>query len=391
MPHAIDNTSHKPCICIFSALYEPHVGGVESYTKGIAQALVAIGYRVIIVTSNTDGAPSLDTTTGINIVRLPCNPLLGSRFPFPKRNQEAKHLWNWLEKQTIDYVVVNTRFYPHSILGLHYAKRREIAPVLIEHGSAHLTLGNTVLDFPVRVIEHAMTAIVKHYSPHCYAVSRKASEWLSHFAIVSCGEIPNSIDANEYEKQASQRNFRLEFGIPDNATLIVSAGRFVPEKGVLQLAEATKIACANGSNLFTIMAGNGPMLHDVEQVHCSAVITPGMLSKSDLAALLKQADFFCLPSRSEGFSTVLLEAAACGTAAIATDVGGMREIAPTDEYGIVLQSMKVHDIAATLEQAATSPNHAQFMGTNAAKRVRELYTWSNSAQLLIAACKKAQA
>ena len=42
-------------------------------------------------------------------------------------------------------VIVNTRFYPHSLAGLAFARNRGIAPVLIEHGSAHLTLGNPLL------------------------------------------------------------------------------------------------------------------------------------------------------------------------------------------------------------------------------------------------------
>ena len=391
MPHAANNMPHEHCICFFSALYEPHVGGVESYTKGIAQALVAAGCKVIVVTSNTDGASALETANGIDIMRLPCNPLLGSRFPLPKNNQESRRLWNWLEKQPIDCIVVNTRFYPHSILGLRFAKQKGIRPILIEHGSAHLTLGNMMLDLPLHAVEHAMTAIVKQYSPDCYAVSKKASEWLSHFKMVSCGEIPNSIDADAYEKQASARNFRLEYHIPDDATIVASAGRFVPEKGVMQLAMATKIACENDSNLYTVMAGSGPLSRDVDQLHCSNVITPGMLSKSDLAALLQQSDYFCLPSRSEGFSTVLLEAAACRTALMATDVGGMREIAPTNEYGIILRSMKTEDIAAELQKAAAKPEQARRMGANAAQRVRELYTWERAAHLLLSACEKAQA
>lgn len=388
-PHAADNTLHEPCICIFSALYEPHVGGVETYTKGIAQALVAVGCRVIVVASNTNNAPAFETAGNIDVVRLPCNPLLGGRFPFPKSNQESRRLWDWIEKQPVSYVVVNTRFYPHSILGLQFAKRKGIQPVLIEHGSAHLTLGNKVLDFPLHIVEHAMTALVKRYSPNCYAVSKKASEWLSHFSISSHGEIPNSINADDYAEGASTRDFRSEFNIPNDAILIVSAGRFVPEKGVLQLAKATKIASEQGYDLFAIMAGDGPLLHDVEKLHCPAVLTPGMLDKSDLAALLLQADFFCLPSRSEGFSTVLLEAAACSTAAIATDVGGMQEIAPTSEYGIILPSMETEDIANALEKAAISRGQSRLMGANAAKRVRENYTWDKSAQLLLAACEKA--
>lgn len=387
----VDNsTARKPCICIFSALYEPHVGGVESYTKGIAEALVTAGCRVIVATSNTDNATALEAVNGIDILRLPCNPLLNSRFPIPKSNQESKRLWSWLNEQPIDYIVINTRFYPHSILGLRFAKRHGIQPVLIEHGSAHLTLGNTLLDLPLHGVEHAMTAIVKRYSPCCYAVSGKASEWLSHFGFSSCGEVPNSIEADAYLGQASNRHFRSEFNIPDSATLIASAGRFVPEKGVLQLAKATQLASENGNSIFLIMAGNGPLLHDVEQLQYQTVITPGMLSKCDLSALLQQADCFCLPSRSEGFSTVLLEAAACSTAVIATDVGGMREIAPTNEYGIILESMEPKDIAAALTRAAANPEQIRRMGTNAAKRVRQLYTWDKSAQLLLHACKEAQ-
>ena len=388
-PHAADNTPHEPCICIFSALYDPHVGGVETYTKGIAQALVDTGCRVIVVTSNTNNAPTFETAGNVDVVRLPCSSLFGGRFPFPKNYRESKCLWGRIEKQPIDYVVVNTRFYPLSILGLRFAKRKGIQPILIEHGSAHLTLGNKVLDFPLHIVEHVMTALAKRYSPNCYAVSKKASEWLSHFSITSYGEIPNSINADEYTEGASVRNFRLEFNIPDDAIIIVSAGRFVPEKGVLQLAKATKIASEQGYNLFTIMAGDGPLLCDVKKLHCPAVITPGMLNKSDLAALLLQADFFCLPSRSEGFSTVLLEAAACSTAAIATDVGGMQEIAPTSEYGIILPSMETEDIANALEKAAISRSQSNSMGSNAARRVRECYTWDKSAQLLLAACKKA--
>ena len=67
----IANTAHKPCICIFSALYEPHIGGVESYTKGIAEALVAKGQRVIVVTMNTNDAASEESSNGVDIIRLP--------------------------------------------------------------------------------------------------------------------------------------------------------------------------------------------------------------------------------------------------------------------------------------------------------------------------------
>lgn len=376
------DTAHNPCICIFSALYEPHIGGVESYTKGIAEALVAKGQRVIVVTMNTNGAAPEESSNSVEVIRLPCRPFLNGRFPLPLNNNEADRLWSWLNEQPIDNVVINTRFYCLSSQGAHFARTHGITPLLIEHGSAHLTLGNPALDAPLHLIEHAMTASIKRYNPTCFAVSKKASTWLSHFGIASQGEISNAIDADAFVNQASNRDFRNELGIPEDALLIAFAGRFVPEKGVLQLAEAIKDLEAD-CNIFAIMAGDGPLRCKVQQLGAARLATPGTLSKSDLAALLLQADALCLPSRSEGFCTMFLEAAACGTAIIATDVGGMHEIAPTNEYGILLESMSASDVKAALEKAASNRATIKHMGEQLAARVRSQCTWEQSAHKLI--------
>ena len=381
-PSPTASSAHKPCICIFSALYEPHIGGVESYTKGLAKALVTKGRRVIVVAMNTNNAPSEDRSDGIEVVRLPSKPFMNGRFPLPCRNKKTDELWNWLKQQEIDNVVINTRFYCLSTQGARFARSQGITPILIEHGSAHLTFGNPALDTPLHIIEHTMTASVKRYKPTCFAVSKKASAWLSHFGIVSKGEIPNAIDADTFAEQASNRDFRREFGIPKEALLIAFAGRFVPEKGVLQLAEAIK-DLEDNHNIFAIMAGDGPLRCVVQRIGAAHVTAPGALSRNDLATLLLQSDALCLPSRSEGFCTMFLEAAACGTAIIATDVGGMHEIAPTDEYGIVLDSMSTSDVRASLEMAASNRETIKHMGEQLAIRVRSQCTWEQSAYKLI--------
>lgn len=82
-----------------------------------------------------------------------------------------------------------------------------------------------------------------------------------------------------------------------------------------------------------------------------------------------------------------MEAAACGTAPIATDIGGMKEIAPSDEYGIILPSMSANDIAATLYKVASDPEGATERGSKVAKRVRDHFTWDTSANALLAALR----
>ncbi len=86
-----------------------------------------------------------------------------------------------------------------------------------------------------------MTILNKLQNPTCYAVSKKASAWLSHFGIASAGELPNAIDADQYAANASQRDFRAELRIPADALLVASAGRLIPEKG----GTAACSSCAN--------------------------------------------------------------------------------------------------------------------------------------------------
>lgn len=301
----------RSCICLFASLYHPSIGGVETYTASLAHELACRGLQVIVVACNTHGQPSREEELdGIEVLRLPCLPLLNTRFPLPFLARATRE-WKWLCAQRIDYVVVNSRFYPLSIMALRFARERGIAPILIEHGSAHLTLGNRYIDIAVRKVEHHLTEKGKRFDPVYYAVSRKASEWLGHFGITSLGEIHNAIDADAYTADASDRDFREELGLLPDTLLVSFVGRIVPEKGVRQLAEASRIL---SRGIFIAMAGTGPYLQELRYLERNDVFRLlGRLSRQDAAALLAQSDVMCLPSRSEGFATTLLEAAACKT------------------------------------------------------------------------------
>ena len=151
------------------------MGGVETYTANLARALVAQGMRVIVTTLNTHHLEEITNEDGVEVVRLPCRNLLNNRYPIARKNGASRCLWAWLEAQPIDYVVVNARFYSHSYQGLAFARSKGVAPVIIEHGSAHLTLGNPLLDCGVQAVEHAITKAERRFGASSYAVSRKLS------------------------------------------------------------------------------------------------------------------------------------------------------------------------------------------------------------------------
>lgn len=375
------------CICIFSALYLPSVGGVQTYTANIATELARAGERVIVVTNATETPSGRSAEDGVEIVRLPCRALLNGRYPIPQRSEEYRKLMSWLENQAIDHVVVNTRFYPHSIEGLAFAQRKGITPIVIEHGSAHLTMGNAAIDKAVEFVEHAMTKRGLAYGARYYAVSKRASAWLEHFGITSSGEIHNAINADEYRGQASTRSFRKELGLPEDSLLVAFIGRLVPEKGVLQLAEASKLL--NGSNIVIAVAGDGPLRKKLAEYEGATFKLVGPLSKPDASAFLTEADAMCLPSRSEGFATTLLEAAACGTPSIVTPVGGTDELVPDPSYGIILDDMRPETIARILRSALEKREKLAEQGNNAATLARASFSWKRTAEKLLTACREA--
>ena len=385
-----DTNPENISLCIFSALYAPSMGGVEMYTESLARALADAGCKVSIVTMNTHNAKSYECDGNVEIVRLPALNVLGGRYPLPKRNAEYRAAMERLIKSCPNYVVVNTRFYPLSLTGLSFARKLGIAPVLVEHGSAHLAMGGRITNAIVEAIEHAMTTLDKLQHPTCYAVSKKASAWLDHFDIASAGELPNAIDADQYAANASQRNFRAELDIPANALLVASAGRLIPEKGVLQLAQAAQIIEQRNENIQVAIAGAGPLEDQLAAMNIPTVHLLGRLNRADLAALFTQADAYCLPSRSEGFATTLLETAACGTPAIVTNVGGTDELISNASYGTIISDMEPDSIADALQNASNNREILKAQGAAVGKRVREICSWKRTAELTLTACKIAQ-
>ena len=81
----------RSCICLFASLYHPSIGGVETYTASLARELARRGLRVIVVACNTHGQPSHEEEpSGVEVLRLPCLPLLNTRFPLPFHARASK-------------------------------------------------------------------------------------------------------------------------------------------------------------------------------------------------------------------------------------------------------------------------------------------------------------
>lgn len=422
---------------LFSALFAPHMGGVESYTAGLAGELARRGHRVAVVTSRL--APEHPAhelrEDGVEVFRLPCSPLLGGRLPLPRRNAEHARMLDEIAALSPTRVVVNTRFYGHSMDGARFAARLGVPAIVIEHGSAHLSLGNAALDRVVEAYEHRVTKRIAAFGMPFYGVSGACLNWLEHFGIKGAGVIPNSVDMEAYARAATERDFRAELGLADDELLVASVGRLVPEKGVGALLDAARTL--GGEGFAFAFAGDGPLRETVEAVEaeakkrddaaaavesngesredaamaaspgklyatdgednrrdarhadgngndnaCSKVFALGRLAPADTAALLRAADVYCLPSRSEGFATTLLEACAMGTFPVVTEVGGVRELGIGEIGGIILDEASGACVAGALRRVKAEREKCAVAGLALREAASANSSWNASADAL---------
>lgn len=377
-------------IALFSANYLPNLGGIEQYTANLAHELVKEGHSVTIVTSNVF---NLDTweelENGATVVRMPCWSCFDGRLPLPKASKEFRMAWRRLCSNRFDGVLINARFYPHAFLGVRLAELNDVRPIILDHGSTYITFGNRVLDVAVRGYEHIITSMLKRHEANYYGVSEKSVKWLKTFEIQARGVIPNSIDAEQYRLQASERNFAAELQIGRDVFKIAFVGRIIPEKGIEKLVDAIRLL--KNDNMQLLVAGDGPLKSTLMSNCPTNVHFLGRLSQPDIASLLLQSDLFCLPTRSEGFCTSLLEACACGIPALITDVGGVAELIPDERYGSILpDNPSAEVIADSIVALASCKERLRAQGRACRERVEGLCSWRRTAGAVIAAMQCAR-
>ena len=371
---------------IFSAQYPPHMGGIETFTRGLARALVARGDSVAVVTNDTEGMGAGWTIEdGVDVLRLPCRPLVSGRLPLPSGGARRRRLLASLDARPIGGVLVNARFYPHSLLGMRVARERGLTPVVLDHGSAYLSFSNALLDPVVRLYERSITAWGRRFHARYYGVSERSAEWLANFGIEAAGVIPNAIDAAAYREGASGRDFRRELGLAAGAPLVVFVGRLIPEKGVGSLIEASRDERLARARATLVLAGDGPLSDEVRAAEGPGLRWVGRLDRGDTAALLSQADLMCLPSRSEGFATTLLEAAASGCPSLVTDVGGAREVACDPGCGRIMADASAETVVREIVDLLARRDELAAMGERCRDRA-DAFSWDATAAAVERAC-----
>ena len=366
---------NKKTIAFFNGFYIPHLGGVERYTSKVVEILKK-KYNIIIVTTNDNNYKSKEIIDDIKVYRLPVYSLCKNRYPFLHKNSEYKELLADLNKEKLDYIICNTRYYQTSILGSKVSKDKKCPLYVIDHSSNHISVGNKILDFFGSIYEHHLTKKIKRYNPKFYGVSKRCNKWLKHFDIKASGVFYNAIDDKVYNEFYHEVN--------NGDTIVLSyIGRIIKEKGVLNLLEAFSELRKKYSNIELHIAGDGSLLEKIKNEYTDSHIHfLGKLNYEEVMKLCVKTDIFVHPSMyPEGLPTSILEAGVMKCAVVATDRGGTKEVINNSNVGLIVKE-NVEDLVKKLDFLLSNYDEMNKLKENIHNRIIHNFTWNQTAKAI---------
>jgi len=106
---------------------------------------------------------------------------------------------------------------------------------------------------------------------------------------------------------------------------------------------------------------------------------PGMLAKPEVIQILSHATVFVCPSEYEPLGIVNLEAMACGSAVVASDIGGIPEVVANGETGILVPARDESAFAAAINALIRDPARAAALGARGRQRAVAEFSWDQIA------------
>ena len=209
--------------------------------------------------------------------------------------------------------------------------------------------------------------------------------------------IHNGIDLDEYRKVQSTTALKRH-GIDPAKPYLLFVGRITRQKGIIYLVRAIEfmdrdfqiVLCAGAPDTKEIAAEMNQALAAAKKKRPDIFWIDEMLDRKAVVELYSQAAVFCCPSIYEPFGIINLEAMACGTAVVASAVGGIKEVVVDGETGFLvpLKQMKespfapanpekfARDLAARINQLMQDRPMREKFGRAGRERAKRCFSWS---------------
>lgn len=385
-------------IALASYRSKEHSGGQGVYVRNLSRELVALGHRVEVFS----GQPYPVLDPGVRFTPVPSLDLYRPDDPF--RRPALREFRSPVD--VLEYATMCTAGFPEPrTFGMRLSRllRDRLDDFDILHDNQTLAPGLLALErrgLPLVTTIHHPTSrdrrlelaaatgwdrVAKRRWYGFVQMQRRVARRSSHVLTVS---------------QVSAKDIAADFGVPRERIRVVPVGvdveRFrppsrprrpgrivsiisadVPLKGMAVLIDAIAGLPRNAWSELVVV---GTPSSATEKQLAEAGLVDRVrfrhgISDDELTALIGSAQVQVIPSRYEGFSIPAIEALACGTPVVATDVGALPDLL-TDGVGRLVPAGNAAALAAALAEVLASPREAVRMGEAGRARAESTYSWA---------------
>ncbi|MBG9332317.1 glycogen synthase [Corynebacterium belfantii] len=208
----------------------------------------------------------------------------------------------------------------------------------------------------------------------------------------------NGIDTQLWQPRPTfddaEHSVLRDHGIKPDQPIVAFVGRITRQKGVEHLVKAARhfspgvqlVLCAGAPDTPEIAARTQHLVEELQAEREGVVWVQEMLSKDKIQEILTAADAFVCPSIYEPLGIVNLEAMACATAVVASDVGGIPEVVVDGTTGSLVHydpndtDTFEHDLAEAVNAMVADRKRAAAFGVTGRNRAVSEFSWGSIAQ-----------
>jgi alpha-maltose-1-phosphate synthase len=197
----------------------------------------------------------------------------------------------------------------------------------------------------------------------------------------------NGIDAEQYSPDPAT-DVLERYGVDPKKPSVVFVGRITRQKGVPVLLRAAAhldpdvqlVLCAGAPDTPELGAEVAGLVEELRKTRAGVIWLSGMLSKREVIQLLSHSTLFACPSVYEPLGIVNLEAMACGTAVVASKVGGIPEVVADGETGLLVPPDEPEALAESITALTRDRDRAKAMGAAGRQRAQSQFDWGKIAE-----------
>lgn len=399
--------------------YAPYEGGSENYVRELSEHFAADGRAVTVLTTDAWDleyfwnpaarrveAPPEEMLHGVRVLRFPVRHYpassLGyralrramaewSRLPaLPGRDAVLRRggrfaplvpaLHTWVRQHAMEFDLVhaaNISIESTVIAGARAARRAHIPSVVTPFVHLGPPGDNRIVRYyamphQVRLLKDADATIVQTEQERAFLAARGVPE--SRLHRIGVGVHLREVTGGDAERARTAFDLR--------GHVVYFSGTAAADKGTYDLVAAMRLLWNEGRDATLVLTG--PTLSDVRTFLAAlppeerARIRPlGFVSKRTQADVLAAADLLALPSRTDSFGIVFLDAWANGIPVIGADAGGIPGVVADGVDGLLVPFGDVAALAGALRRLLDDPALRRRMGAAGREKVHARYTWDS--------------